>query len=176
MLGPQLIIRSAITSPTFLKQPLRLYAIAVRYGWEEEAKLASKYSLALSLHDNEHSRILERIPTTYVLRLFHLHRTRRDKFKSHVTRDNGCFGIQNCPSCYRSLRNSTLGDLTNFIVWEMDRYPDGHTLLEGQWKEWPGYEGDKACSHCSVTFSDARYVERISADIRSCLQSLPSTI
>jgi hypothetical protein len=175
MRGPLLTIRSAITSPFFLEQPLRLYAIAARYEWEEEARLASKYSLRLSLHDNEHTKILDRIPTAYILRLFRLHRSRRDEFKTHVTRDNGCFGIQNCPYCHQCVQNSALGHLTNLIIWEMDRHPAGNELLEGRWKEWPVYKGI-ACTEGGGTFSSLGYEARISADIKFCLQSLSSTI
>jgi len=178
MRGPILTIRSAITSPFFLEQPLRLYAIAAHYGWEEEAKLASKYSLRLSLHDNEHATILDRIPTTFILRLLRLHRLRRDEFKKHVTRDNGCFGIQNCPYCHERVQNSALEHLMNLMIWEMDRHPAGNELLEGQWKEWPVYKGNACTNSChgGGTFSSLGYDPRIHADIKSCLQSLPSTI
>jgi len=176
MTGPLVTIRSAMTSPFFLEEPLRLYAVAARYGWEEEAKLASKYTLTLSLHDDEHAAILKRIPTDYVLRLFRLHRARRDQFKKHITRDNGCFGIQNCTNCHMSVQHSTLGHLTNSIIWEMDRRPAGDELLEGQWKEWPVYKGDVCTRHCSATFINTGYEQRISREIKSCLRSLPSTI
>jgi hypothetical protein len=176
MTGPMVTIRSAITSPFFLEQPVRLFAVAARYEWEEEAKIASRYTLFLSLHDNEHVTILERIPTAYVLRLLRLHRVRRDEFKRHVTRDNGCFGIQNCLYCHTSVQNSALGHLTNLIVWEMDRRPAGDELLEGQWKEWPVYKGN-ACTHaCDATFSQMGYEQRISTEIKNCLRSLPATI
>jgi len=48
MPGPFTTIRATLTSPIFLEQPLRLYVIAARYGWDDEAKLASKHSLSLS--------------------------------------------------------------------------------------------------------------------------------
>ena len=44
---PLSFIRFAITAPLFLEQPLRLYAIAARLGWDEEAKLASIISRSI---------------------------------------------------------------------------------------------------------------------------------
>jgi len=177
MTGPLMIIRSAITSPIFLKQPLRLYAIAARYEWEEEAKLASKHSLVLSIHDDEHAAILERIPTAYVLRLFRLHRVRRDEFRKHVTRDYGCFGIQHCAYCGQSFQKSAVALLMNLIIWEMDRRPAGDGLLEGQWKEWPVCKGCPCTQSCTARFPTIGYQgDIIMEDIKTCLSSLPSTI
>src|ERR1700734_1291406 len=150
MTGPLMMIRAAITSPIFMEQPLRLYAIAARYGWEDEAKLASKHSLVLSIHDDEHAAILERIPTPYVLRLFRLHRVRRDEFKKHVTRDHGCFGIEHCPYCGESFQKSPVAVLMNLIIWEMDRRPAGDGLLDGQWKEWPMCKGCRCMQSCTT--------------------------
>jgi len=172
MTGPLMMIRAAITSPIFMEQPLRLYAIAARYGWEDEAKLASKHSLILSIHDDEHAAILERIPTPYVLRLFRLHRVRRDEFKKHVTRDHGCFGIQHCPYCGESFQKSPVAVLMNLIIWEMDRRPAGDGLLDGQWKEWPMCKGCRCMQSCTTRYQG----DLIADDIRTCLRSLPSTI
>jgi hypothetical protein len=179
MMGPMMTIRSVIMTPAFVRQPLRLYSIAARFGWEEEAKFASKHTLNLSLHDTQHSIILERTPITYVLRLFRLHRVRRDEFKKHAMRDGGCFGIQNCPNCNNRIQNTgSLSQLTNLIVWEMDQDSSGNLLLEGRWKEWPIYKNKEGtCPSCGVAFRNHQeYGERISTDIRSCIQSLPSTI
>lgn len=176
MPGPQLAIRSVIRSGIFLKTPLRLYAIAACYGWEEEAKIASKLSLDMSIYDDEHTAILERIPTSYILRLFRLHRDRRNQFRKHVSRDNGCFGIQTCADCNRAVKNSGLEQLMNLIIWEMDQRPAGSDLVEGIWKKWPAYKSEPCQCGRSKTFVATVYGEKITEDIRACLKVLPSTI
>lgn len=75
MPGPRATIRAYyILAPLLLEQPLKLYAIAARYGWEEEAKLASKHTLCISIHEDEHATVLGRVPPSYLLRLFQTQR------------------------------------------------------------------------------------------------------
>jgi hypothetical protein len=71
-------VRDAITGPAFLKEPLRLYVIAVRAGWKEEARLASRSTLVLGLYDEAHEELLRRLPTPDLMALLGLHRRRRD--------------------------------------------------------------------------------------------------
>lgn len=80
--GPITIIRAALTSPQFLdSDPLRLYAIATHFEWKEEAKIASKKTLKLDLHDASYAPMLEGLASKDLLSLLNLHRRRRDKFK-----------------------------------------------------------------------------------------------
>lgn len=125
MPGPRVIIRTVITTPLFLEQPLRLYAIVARYGWEEEAKYASKHTLTLSIYKDEHATVLERIPASFLMRLLRLHRQRVIKFKEYITRENGCFGRQQCPSCHRTTLQTSIGLLVHLMVSEMEQRPDG---------------------------------------------------
>ncbi|KAK0185330.1 hypothetical protein F5146DRAFT_1125283 [Armillaria mellea] len=53
---------------------------ATRFGWEEEAELASKHTLSLSLHEEQHQEALRRISTRLLVKLFKFHRKRRDIF------------------------------------------------------------------------------------------------
>ncbi|PBK65344.1 hypothetical protein ARMSODRAFT_917744 [Armillaria solidipes] len=55
------ILRASITSPVFLREPLRVYAIAITVRSEEEAEFASKYTPALSLHDKKNQETSHRI-------------------------------------------------------------------------------------------------------------------
>lgn len=43
MPGPMSIIRLLIMTPPLLDQPFRLYTVACRYGWEEEASFLSSF-------------------------------------------------------------------------------------------------------------------------------------
>lgn len=175
MPGPRAFIHTIITTPLFLQEPLRLYAIAARYGWEEEAKLASKHTLALSIYNDEYAAILERIPVSYLMRLLRLHRERVAKFKEYITRAGGCFGIQECPRCYQKAIWNSVGYLVNLMVSEMDQRPGGRELLAGNWKKWPIYQEDRSCStDCGATYRD--HWPGIAEDIENCFNSLPSTI
>ncbi|KAK0185355.1 hypothetical protein F5146DRAFT_1005958 [Armillaria mellea] len=61
--GPVDSVCASITAPMFLRESLRVYAIATRFGWEEETELASNHALALSLHEEQHQEALQRIST-----------------------------------------------------------------------------------------------------------------
>ncbi|KZP28576.1 hypothetical protein FIBSPDRAFT_885450 [Athelia psychrophila] len=148
MLGPVLDIRCTVLASFLAEQPLKVFLFAARCGWEDEAKLASKHTLQISLHDDQHAPVLDQIPPQYLNRLTRLHRTRRDKFKAHILRDNKCFGIGVCPCCHQAHTQAdapALLNLVNLMVWEMDRQPAGLDLLSGKWKEWPAIvQGGKA--------------------------------
>lgn len=176
MPGPRATIRIIITTPLFLKQPLRVYAIAGRYGWEEEAKYASKLTLALSIYKDEHASALERIPASYLMRLLRLHRERAEKFKEHITRGEGCFGKTRCPRCNRKTLQTSIGYLVNLMVSEMEQRPDGRELLARNWTKWPTYKENRSCSppDCNATYSD--FWPGMAEEIGRCFDSLPSTI
>jgi hypothetical protein len=181
MEGALSIVRSAITSPSFLEQPLKLYAIAARYGWEEEAKLASKRSLALSIHDAEYTLILERIPSVYLLRLLRLHRGRSIEFEKLASKDEKLLGIHSCIGCAcRITSGGPLLALFKSIVIYLDRRPAGDDLLNGQWKKWPEMQG-KVCSrgnntNCTLGIEHPHYTGRITTSIEATMRLLTSTI
>ncbi|KAG1741679.1 hypothetical protein EDB19DRAFT_1895072 [Suillus lakei] len=78
--GPISTIRSAITSPRFMADPLRVYAIAARYQWEEALQHAAEACLSIAIHQQQYIPALKRIPTDDLLRLIDLRRERRDAF------------------------------------------------------------------------------------------------
>ncbi|KZP02334.1 hypothetical protein FIBSPDRAFT_697264, partial [Athelia psychrophila] len=117
--------------------PLRLYIIALRHGWEDEAQAASTHLLNVCLHDEALAPLLQQVPSAHLLKLFRLHRIRRDKFKEYIERDNRRFGIDVCPSCRAGNQQTRVEELAQKLVWEMDRQPGGKFMTEGAWKEWP---------------------------------------
>jgi hypothetical protein len=179
MPGPVATIRLIITTPAFLSQPLKLYAIAARYGWEDEAKAASKGTLSLSIYDEEHSDVLERIPTSYLLRLFRLHRGRRDEFQRLVSLSNGNLGIPRCNNCGGNHQHGGLKGIASFaktMVSKIDQQPAGDELLDGTWMTWPEVT-DKACCrmhNCAQTI--LHYHDTIAAWIGNHMKSLPCTV
>ena len=57
-----------------MSDPLRLYAVTCRYGWQDEAMMASRATLTLNLHSPENRNTLQKLGTEAPLSLFSLHR------------------------------------------------------------------------------------------------------
>lgn len=173
--GPIATIRSAMYSPLFVSEPLKLYAIAANNNWEEEAKEASKLSLALWIHDEKHVLTLERVPSPYLIRLFDLHWRRQDGFKLPFNK-KPCFGSNNtdCHNCGRRQNWEPL--VLKFFV-EMEKRPDGDTLVK--WKQWDEaklfFSGERCNDkHRCSTYTD--YDSIITSFIQVTLKHLPLTI
>ncbi|TCD61361.1 hypothetical protein EIP91_008551 [Steccherinum ochraceum] len=70
-------LRKILVAPRFVsKWPTRVYAIASRYDLEEEAKIASRYTLSVNVLDCPLSEDLKYITAYAYHRLLDLHRTR----------------------------------------------------------------------------------------------------
>ncbi|KZP18652.1 hypothetical protein FIBSPDRAFT_920307 [Athelia psychrophila] len=69
--GPMFIIHISVMTPPLLDQPLRLHAVACRYGWEEEAKF-------------EYRSALQPLSTTALINLFALHRDQREILRKRL--------------------------------------------------------------------------------------------
>lgn len=78
MPGPMSIVRLLVMTPPLLDQPFRLYTVACRYGWDEEARFASTQTLTHHLHDPQVRPLLQRLSMDALLKLFELHHTRRE--------------------------------------------------------------------------------------------------
>ncbi|KDR71885.1 hypothetical protein GALMADRAFT_213710 [Galerina marginata CBS 339.88] len=179
--GPLSIIRGAITAPIFLAEPLRLYAIATRLGWDEEAKLASTHTLTLDLYEEVNGPALERISTGRLMTVFRLHRERRDLFKSLIDSDDlfeaGNSGRYVCPGCGEQMSNHTWRELKARMFMEMDRRPLGDTLCSLEMEEWAEAT---ACWEAKCQKADCGRLNynKLSTlrDIKSCLDRLPSHV
>jgi hypothetical protein len=84
MPGPMSIIRILVMTPPLLNNPLRLYAVACRFGWETEAKYASTETLTLDLHAEPHHAALKNLSSSALLELFQLHRDRREGLRTRL--------------------------------------------------------------------------------------------
>ena len=132
MPGPISIIRKLIIHPPLISCPLRVYALACRWDWAEEAKIASTKTLCMDLGDEE---VLEEVQGTGLMakefsRLLALHRSRRDNLRNKLE-DASIFSanaIHACGHCglpnahhawqlYKSLRHT-----------ELEERPFGETL------------------------------------------------
>lgn len=80
MPGAMSIVRLAITALPFTDHSLHMYGVCCRYGWEAEAKLFASRTLVYNLHDPVHRESLEKMSTSALLKLFTVHRQRREMY------------------------------------------------------------------------------------------------
>lgn len=82
MPGALSIIRLALVSPHFLKNhPIQVYAIASRWNWQEEAEIASSYTVGMDLLSKDVIDKLRVVDPPDLTRLMLFHRKRRDQLK-----------------------------------------------------------------------------------------------
>jgi len=82
MLGVLSIVRLALNTPSLVEtHPIRVYGLASRWGWQEEAKLASSHTLTMDLHHPDVLPKLKVVDSIDLGRLFGLHRRRRDALR-----------------------------------------------------------------------------------------------
>lgn len=179
MPGPISLIRILVMTPPLLDQPLRLYAAASRFGWEEEAKHASTQSLALNLYASEYQPILRKIGTNAVLDLIHLHRERREGLRRRLNEPPFVTGITvaHCPRCRRTIDHHTWRELKYKVVLEMDVRPLGDTVLNVGLVDWPEAQAcwDAKCPNdeCACVLYDKGETLRL---IRECINGLANAV
>jgi hypothetical protein len=179
MPGPISIIRSAITAPSFLKDPLQLYALATRFSWVDEAKLASRLSLSLYIYDPEHEPTLHLLSPEALLQLLRLHQRRKVEFDALLRNDQffqagNAYPGRNCTSCGKAANNYPWRDLRTAILSEFERRPSGEKVLGADMVDWPETKScwDAACS-CGTPLYNKRGT---TTNIKVALDMLPSTI
>ncbi|KAF8220736.1 hypothetical protein L208DRAFT_1332090 [Tricholoma matsutake] len=183
--GPVAYIRDVLMAPRFLNSdPLRVYALAKHFGWDNEARIAATLTLKLDLHDEAYRETLNRLSAKELTPLFKLRRARREKFRELLDSPErfaaGNSSVYHCSQCgVTKLDNYTWRQLKHAIFIEMDRRPLGDTigLAVGETAEWPV---SKACwaARCPKEGCGGLYYDRISTlrQIRRCVESLPMTI
>ncbi|KAK0479847.1 hypothetical protein EDD18DRAFT_845079 [Armillaria luteobubalina] len=165
------VVRAAITAPMFLIEPLRVYAIATRFGWEEEAELAPRHTLELSLHEEQYQEVLRRIPTRALVKLFKFHRKRRDEFRASMQGE----GEGKCAGCGKAVDGEAWAALVWKMFWEMDARPSGERLCSLEIEEWEEMErclGEKCAGCGGAVYERLDVLERV----RKCLADLPDTV
>lgn len=177
MPGPMAVVRALLATPPLLSDPLRLYAITCRYGWHEEAMMASKATLTLNLHSPEHRSTLQKLGTDALLNLFALHRTRRETLRRRL--DDPPFvndsGETSCSNCGSIVDYHTWRELKYVIIMEMDARPLGDTVCNPGLLEWPAARAcwNAKCLNCDRVLYDKTLTMRV---IRECIEQLPTTI
>ncbi|KAJ7289405.1 hypothetical protein C8J57DRAFT_1628257 [Mycena rebaudengoi] len=179
--GPLSAVRSAITRPVLLAEPLRLYAAAVRFGWAEEARLAARLTLTLALHAGEHRDVLSRLPAKHLMELLGLHRGRRDALQG-MLRGLPAGSVPGgnkvvCVACGTPADNYAWRELLARIFFEMDVRPLGDTVLGfavDEWREAVACWNVKCLGEgCGKPVYDREVILR---DIKTCMEKLPDTV
>jgi len=177
MPGPTSIVRIAVMRPAFLSEPIRLYAIACRYGWAEEARLASTHTLTLDIYAPEHKPTLMKLGTPALLGLIELHRSRREALRQRL--DEPPFvndtGDTACSHCGSIADYHTWRILKYAIILEMDVRPAGDTICSHGLLEWPAARAcwDARCLTCNRVLYDKAETLRV---VRECIDALPQTV
>jgi hypothetical protein len=178
MPGPMSIIRMLVMTPPLLGQPLRLYAVACRFGWQSEAQYASQSTLSLDLHSELHRASLQMLSTSALLDLFQLHRDRREGLRTRL--DDPPFvggGTAVCVACGWQIDYHTWRELKYKIILEMDVRPLGDTVVNSGLLEW--HEA-KACWSAKCPNADCDRVLYDKAEtlrvIRECVEGLRKCI
>ncbi|KAL7281245.1 hypothetical protein ACG7TL_004553 [Trametes sanguinea] len=177
MPGPMSIIRALVVTQPLIDDPLRLYAIACRYGWQDEAMMASRYTLTLNLHAPEHRSTLQKLGTEALLNLFQLHHVRRETLRRRLNDPPfvNDAGDTSCSHCGTLVDYHTWRELKYVIVMEMDSRPLGDTVCNPGLLEWPAARAcwNAKCHNCDRVLYDKTLTMRV---IRECIDSLPTTI
>ncbi|KZT67182.1 hypothetical protein DAEQUDRAFT_767411 [Daedalea quercina L-15889] len=177
MPGPASIVRIALMRPAFLAEPVRLYAIACRYGWPDEARLASTHTLTLNIHAPEHKHTLMKLGAPALLGLIDLHRSRREALRHRL--DQPPFvndtGDTACSHCGSMADYHTWSILKFAIIMEMDVRPAGDTICSQGLLEWPAARAcwDARCLTCNRVLYDKAETLRV---VRECIDALPDTV
>ncbi|KAF7371281.1 BTB domain-containing protein [Mycena sanguinolenta] len=79
--GPLSVIRTAIASPLFASDPLRVYVLTSHFAWEEETRDVLAHTLKLQLFSGEHDEMLCRLSSRSLLHLLSYHNRCKTKFK-----------------------------------------------------------------------------------------------
>ncbi|KAJ7509489.1 hypothetical protein B0H11DRAFT_1702470 [Mycena galericulata] len=175
-------VRDALTGPDFLAEPLRLYAVAVRFGWAEEARVASRGTLALSLYDAAHREALGRLPARDLLALLGLHRRRRNALEEMLSGETaeGVIPVTvsgRCAACGLHTDNYAWRELRARIFVEMDGRPLGDTVTGFAVDEW---REAVACWNCKCEGAGCGKAiydrESILRQIKACIEKLPDTV
>ncbi|KAF8193899.1 hypothetical protein K438DRAFT_1919183 [Mycena galopus ATCC 62051] len=171
-------VRDAITGPVFLAEPLRLYVVAVRAGWADEARVASRGTLVLGLYDEVHTELLRRLPTRDLMALLGLHRRRRDTLDSLLRTDVNAAAVSGaCGACGLQGDNYLWREYRARIFTEMDTRALGDTVIGSAVDEW---REALACwsakckgAECGKAIYDR---DAILPQIKACIDRLPDTV
>ena len=177
MPGPLSIIRAILMTGPLLIDPLRLYMIACRYGWEHEARQASTETLTLNLHSSIHRPTLQKLSTDALLNLMDLHHRRRETLRQRLNEHPFVVdsGETTCANCQSPVNYHTWRELKYAIVLEMDVRPLGDTIISGGLNDWSAAKAcwKAECESCHRVLYDRKETLK---GIKECIEQLPAAV
>ncbi|KAJ7690649.1 hypothetical protein B0H17DRAFT_982909 [Mycena rosella] len=179
MPGPMSIMRLLVMTPPLLDQPFRLYTVACRYGWEEEARFASTQTLTHHLYDPGVRPLLQRLSTEALLNLFELHHIRKEALRDRLNKPPfvASENSSTCGNCHAPINYHTWRELKYRMIQEVEIRPLGDSILDSGLAEWPEAKACwlAKCSNrvCARSLYDQEPTMRI---IRECIDELPRSI
>ncbi|KAF8170271.1 hypothetical protein K438DRAFT_1921263 [Mycena galopus ATCC 62051] len=150
-----------------------------RYGWENEARVASTQTLTHHLHDPEIRPRLERLSSNALLNLFSLHHSRKEALRDRLNKPPFVASdySANCGNCHSPIDYHTWRELKYRMIQEIEIRPLGDTIIDKGLTDWPEA---KTCwmakcpnRVCARSLYDQEPTMRI---IRECIDELPRSI
>lgn len=177
MPGPPSIVRAMVTTPALLSEPLRLFVLACRYGWDDVIQLSSAHTLSLNLHDPKYAVSMAKLSSLSMYNLMQLHRGRRDALDARLNEppfvNDGVDSA--CSHCGSTVDYHTWRELKSKIFKEMDIRALGDTVCEPGLTDWAQAQRCwlARCANCNRVLYDKK--ESVRA-IRECIDQLPTTL
>ncbi|PPQ98420.1 hypothetical protein CVT24_004099 [Panaeolus cyanescens] len=177
MAGPLSLIRMYIMTTT-LSDPIRLYAIACRHGWIQEAKELSRRTLSMNIYDQTHRSTLRALSSDAMLNLFVLHRSRKDELEKALNSPPFVSGgASTCIECHHPIVDYTWKLLKGKMLAEMDKRPLGDTILDEGLSSWPEaiscWKATCPNQPCRRLLFDRSETIRV---IKNCIKELKDTV
>ncbi|KAI0311740.1 hypothetical protein OF83DRAFT_723950 [Amylostereum chailletii] len=173
-------MRYILVAPQFLaSSPVRVYAIASRFELEDEARLASRHSLGMTILDGPLCDDLKHITAYAYHRLLNLHRTRATAAQSVLAEADASGERVRCMQCNGAQFNSTRSYATPkwWSEWrsrakeEVGRRPTTEVVFGLQFLMEAARES--ACPRCAMSVLDSyAFLDGLKAK----MDALPATI
>lgn len=156
--------------------PVHVYALARRFGWKEEAHLASRFTLVFDVHDPKYLAVFTAtgISTTDIFALFVMRHKRIEGMCSYLDGDEfeGNAIAYECQSCGKILNDITWPFFKAAILKEMYRRPLGDGIFGAEFlksKAMGAFVAGK-CSTCGEKCYDKGWTL---SKLKDYLDSLP---
>ena len=176
MPGAASIVRLALSLTLIRTHPIRVYAIACRWGWADVAKAASSHTLHMDLLGPEVMQELAHVGSAHLARLMALHRRRRDQLRRELDSTDLFYANVvpgKCTGCNTDINHARWHALKYAWVAMLEEQPvlvAEKDLLERA-ELWEVLESK--CPRCQKSLYNA---ESTLHNLRSILEKLPTTV
>ncbi|KAH8102596.1 hypothetical protein BXZ70DRAFT_1006505 [Cristinia sonorae] len=176
MPGAASIVRLSVSLNLVKTHPVRVYALACRWGWLDIAKTASSHTLHMDLLAPENVSELRFVGSADLARLLLLHRVRRDQLRRELDSTDLFYANVipgKCTGCNADINHSRWHTLKYAWVSSLEDKP--FIVAEKDLLERPELLDvlDSKCPRCQKSLYNA---ESTLHNLRSILERLPSTV